>query len=73
MNAETLHAMSEASPFVPFRLVLANGRVLEVPRRELFQFFGRSPRALVEQDDGAYDILNLSSICTVEVHNSPAT
>jgi hypothetical protein len=72
MNAETLRALSEASPFIPFRLSLANGRVLEVPSRELFQFFGRSSRVLVEQDDGAYDILNLSSICTAEVHNSPA-
>lgn len=67
MTSTELRKLVESSPFSPFRLHLADGRALEVPHPDYIKLFFRSPRVVVEKDDGTYDIVNLPIVTSVEV------
>ena len=67
MTTQELRRLAEASPFIPFRLHLADGRVLEVPHADFIHVFTQAPRVVIESEDGNWQLVNLPIVVSVEV------
>jgi hypothetical protein len=67
MTAEQVRKMREANPFLPFRIHLADGRVLSVPHRD---FVSQSPGGriiIVYDSDETFNIVDLYLVTDLEV------
>ena len=73
MTSADLRRLVESTPFSPFRLHLADGRALQVPHPDYIKLFFRSPRVVVEKDDGTYYLVNLPIVTSVEVLSRDAS
>lgn len=67
MTTAEIRQFAETTPFAPFRLRLADGRKLDVPHPDYIHVFSRGPRAVVETDDGNWQLINLPIVLSVEV------
>ncbi|MBI4625600.1 MAG: hypothetical protein HY736_20570 [Verrucomicrobia bacterium] len=69
MTAAEIRQFVDASPFVAFRLHLADGRKLDVPHPDFIHVFKTDPRAIVESERGGWQFVNLPLILTIELVN----
>jgi hypothetical protein len=67
MTPAEIKQLVEATPFSPFRLHLADGRKLDVPHPDYIHVFNQAPRAVVEFEDGSWQLVNLPIVVSVEV------
>jgi len=66
MTATEVRQLAEATPFVPFRLHLADGRRLDVPHPDFLYFFKTEPSAIVESERGGWQLVNLPIVVSIE-------
>ena len=69
MTAPEIRQFAQATPFVPFRLHLADGRKLDVPHPDFIHVLQTDPlnRAIVESETGGWQFVNLPIVVSVEL------
>ena len=67
MNARTLKATIDKSPFRPFKLHIADGRDVEVPSADHISLDPRGRNALIWADNGAYRIVDIMLVTEIEL------
>jgi hypothetical protein len=72
MNVEQIKAASQAEPFKPFILHLADGRELPVPRREFLYLFPSGRTILVHQPDESFNIVDSLLVTDLEFKSASA-
>ena len=71
MNAEQIKAASQAEPFRPFILHIADGREIPVPHREFLYLFPSGRTVLVAQPDESFNIVD--SLLVTDLEFKPAS
>ncbi len=70
MMIETLAQAHKATPFLPFELCLADGRIIPVPHPEFMSYTGKSRMVHVINEEGTWgewiDLLLIVSLRTPE-------
>lgn len=66
MNAEQIRQFSRATPFVPFLLILADGRKVLVRHPEFLSFSPGDRTLVVHQLDESFELVDLLSITRLE-------
>jgi hypothetical protein len=66
MNAEQIRQFSRATPFVPFLLILADGRKVLVRHPEFLSFSPGDRTVVVHQLDESFELVDLLSIARLE-------
>jgi len=66
MNAGQIKAASQAEPFKPFILHLADGREIPVPHREFLYLFPSGRTVLVAQPDESFNIFDSLLVTDLE-------
>jgi hypothetical protein len=69
MTIEQLRAVHQASPFQPFTLHLADGKVLRVPHRELLSHSESGRTIVVHQPNETFSVVDLLLVTRLEVEN----
>lgn len=66
MNAEQIRQFSRATPFVPFLLILGDGRKVLVRHPEFLSFSPGDRTLVVHQLDESFELVDLQSITRLE-------
>jgi hypothetical protein len=66
MNAEQVRQFSRATPFVPFVLILADGRRVLVRHPEFLSFSPGDRTLVVHQLDDSFELVDLLSVAKLE-------
>jgi hypothetical protein len=67
MSADDLRAMVTATPFVPFRLYMTNGRKLDVHHPDYVRFEKRVRTAVVFECDDPADVYTYSNLVQIAI------
>jgi hypothetical protein len=66
MTTAEIRQLAEATPFVPIRLHLADGRKLDVPHPDFLYLFKTESNAILESERGGWQLVNLPIVVSVE-------
>ena len=66
MTAVEIRQFTEATPFVPFRMRMADGRKLDVPHPGFVYLFKTESNAIVESERGGWQLVNLPIVVSIE-------
>lgn len=66
MTADQIRKLSEAVPFQPFRVHMANGRSLDVPHPDFMHLSPTGRRLVVESLDDSFEIVDVLLVTSVE-------
>jgi len=72
MSVEQIKAASQAEPFKPFILHLADGREVPVPHREFLYLFPSGRTVLVAQPDESFNIIDSLLVTDMEFKSASA-
>jgi len=72
MNAEQIRQFSRATPFVPFVLILSDGRRVLVRHPEFLDFSPGDRTVVVHQLDDSFELVDLLSVAKLERVVGPA-
>ena len=67
MTAKEIRGQYEATPFVPFRVHMANGKSVDVPHPEFMHLSPRGSRLIVDKPDDTFEIIDVSLVTSVEM------
>jgi len=71
MTVEQLRSIHRATPFVPFTIHMADGRVFLVKYPDYLSHSPPGRTLIIHQDDDSFSVLDLLLVTELEVHSPP--
>ena len=71
MTIDQVRRLHQAKPFLPFRIHIADGRAIDVTHPELLAI-NEPGRTIVAAHEGAFEIIDLLLVTTLELLNGRA-
>jgi len=69
MTIERLTQAHNARPFQPFRIHLADGRVLDVPHPECLAYAPQARTVVVVKPDESFEVVDLLLVTSLEMYS----